>query len=115
MNIRFSEGSIRCRVTQRELDVLLSSRGIELAVALPRNHTFRVNVKSGAVGGWLLDSDPTGLWITIARGELEALAQMLPSREGIEHRFELAGGEAVTVNFEVDVKKRPANVQERQS
>jgi len=113
VNIRFSEGSIRCRVTQRELDTLLSSQGVELAVALPRNHTLRVNVKPAVVGGWLLDSDPTGLWITIPRGEIEALAQTLPNREGIEHQFELAGGGAVTVNFEVDVKKRSAGAQER--
>lgn len=113
MNIRFSEGSIRCRVTQREFDVLLSSRGVELVVALPRSHAFRVNVKPGAVDGWLLDSDPTGLWITIPRTELEALAQMLPSREGIEHRFELAGGDAVTVSLEVDVRKKSVGAQQR--
>ena len=104
MNIRFSEGSIRCRVTNRELDALLSSRGVELDVALPRHHVFRVNVKPGVIGGWALDSDPTGLWLTIPRGELEALSQTLPSRQGIEHRFELVNGGAVTVSFEVDVK-----------
>lgn len=113
MNIRFSEGSVRCRVTPGELDALLSSRGIELAVALPRNHTLRVNVKPAAIGGWVLDSDPTGLWISIPRSELEALAQTLPSRDGIEHRFELASGGAVTVSFEVDVKKRAGGAQER--
>jgi len=115
MNIRFSEGSVRCRVTQGELDTLLSSRAVELALALPRNHTLRVNVKPGMIGGWRLDSDPTGVWITIPRSDLEALAQTLPSREGIEHRFELAGGGTVTVSFEVDVRKRSAGAQERSS
>ena len=103
MNIRFAEGSARCRVTARELDVLLAMRGVTLEVPLPRNHALRVNVKAAAIGGWLLDSDPTGLWLTLPRSELEALAKTLPSTEGIEHRFDLVNGGALTVTFEVDV------------
>lgn len=103
MNIKFSAGAVRCRVTRPELDSLLSSRAVTLEVALPRNHVFRVNVRPAAVGGWLLQSDPTGLWITIPRGELEALAESVPSREGIEKHFDLNGG-SVRVQFEVDVR-----------
>ena len=108
MNIRFSASAVRCRATPKELDSLQSGRAITLEVSLPRKHAFRVNVRPGVVGGWLLDSDPTGLWITIPRTDLEALAQSLPSRDGIEHKFDLVDGGTVLVSFEVDVKKREA-------
>jgi len=108
MNIRFSAGAIRCRVSPKELDSLQSGRAITLEVFLPRKHAFRANIRPGVVGGWLLDSDPTGLWITIPRAELEVLTQSLPSREGIEHKFDLADGGTVLVSFEVDLRKREA-------
>lgn len=106
MNIKFSDGAVRCRVTRPELDSLLSSRAIALEVALPRHHAFRINIRPAVIGGWLLQSDPTGLWITIPRAELETLAQSLPSRKGLEKSFELANGGSVKVSFEVDVKER---------
>lgn len=105
MNIRFSPGFVRCRVTHDELDSLLVGRAIALEVALPRNHTFRVNVRPAVVGGWQFDSDPTGMWITIPRSALESLSQSLPSREGIEQGFEVGGGAKVNVVFEVDVRE----------
>jgi hypothetical protein len=108
MNIRFSPGAVRCRVSTKELDSLQSGRAITLEVSLPRKHVFRVNIRPGVVGGWLLDSDPTGLWVTIPRTEFEVLAQSLPSRDGIEHKFDLEDGGTVLVSFEVDVKKREA-------
>ncbi|HEY6644685.1 DUF7009 family protein [Povalibacter sp.] len=106
MNIRLATGAVRLRIDRSELGTLLSSRALTLEVALPRNHTFRVNVRPTPVGGWALDSDPTGLWVTIPRAELEALSQSLPSRSGLEHAFELANGGSVLVSFEVDVKQR---------
>lgn len=104
MNIKLSEGAVRVRVGRQELQTLLTSRAIALVVALPRNHAFRVNVRPAVIGGWSLESDPTGLWITIPRTELEGLAQSLPSRDGLEHAFELTSGGQVLVSFEVDVR-----------
>lgn len=106
MNIRLAQGAVRIRVSRAEFDTLLSSRALTLEVALPRNHVFRVNVRPAAIGNWSLDSDPTGLWLTIPRAELETLAQSLPSRDGLEHAFELASDGSVLVSFEVDVKRR---------
>jgi hypothetical protein len=115
VNARLSEGAVRIRVTRSEFDVLLSSRALKLEVALPRNHTFRINVRSTPVGGWTLDSDPTGLWITIPRAELEALSQALPSRDGLEHPFELTNGGSVLVSFEVDLKKTKTGDEPRKT
>jgi len=105
VNVKLSEQAVRIRVTRGEFDTLISSRAISLDVSLPRNHSFRVNVRPAAIGGWTLESDPTGLWITIPRAELEAFAESLPGRGGLEHSFELANGGAVEISFEVDVRK----------
>jgi hypothetical protein len=103
MNVRFSERAIRCRATSVELQQLLTGRALALEICLPRDRRFRVNVRPAALETWQLDSDPTGIWVTIPRSKLEELAQTLPSREGIEHSFETAQG-SVVVKFEVDVK-----------
>lgn len=112
MNVRFSAEAVRCRVTRAELDLLLLGRAIALEVALPRDHKFRVNIRPGALttgpagqNGWQLESDPTGLWLTIPRTQLESLAQSLPSKEGIEQGFATASG-SVRVSFEVDLRRQ---------
>ena len=104
MNVRFSASAIRCRATSAELEQLLTGRAIALELCLPRERRFLVNVRPSALQTWQLDSDPTGIWVSIPRSQLEELAQLLPSKEGIEHGFETAQG-SVVVKFEVDVKK----------
>ena len=106
MNIKLSVGAVRIRVSRGELDTLLATRALTLEVALPRHHVFRVNVRPAVIGGWSLESDPTGLWITIPLTDLESLAQSLPKRDGLQHPFELTNGGSVLVSFEVDVKDR---------
>jgi hypothetical protein len=106
MNVRLADHSVRCRATNAELAILLSGRAIALELALPRDHVFRVNVRPSPLGQWQLDSDPTGLWLTIPTSALQELADSLPSRFGLEHRFELPADGYVVVNFEVDVKDR---------
>jgi hypothetical protein len=105
MNVKLSPRALRVRIDRAELDTLLASRAITLEVALPRHHAFRINVRPAVIGGWSLDSDPTGTWIVIPRAELEALAESLPSREGLNHAFELNNGTNVDVSLEVDVRK----------
>ena len=104
MNVRFSAAAIRCRATSAELEQLLTGRAISLDLNLPRDRRFRINVRPSALQAWQLESDPTGIWVSIPRAQLEAFAQTLPSKEGIEHGFETAQG-SVTVSFEVDLKK----------
>jgi hypothetical protein len=107
MKVRFSEQAIRCRATAAELQQLLTGRALALELCLPRDRKFRVNVRPAALETWQLDSDPTGIWIAIPRSQLQALAQTLPSKEGIEHSFEAAQG-GVTVTFEVDLRQSQA-------
>jgi hypothetical protein len=105
MNVRFSEQAIRCRATAAELQQLLTGRALSLELALPRDRKFRVSVRPAALETWQLESDPTGIWIAIPRSQLQALAETLPSKEGIERSFETVQG-GLTVTFEVDLKKR---------
>jgi hypothetical protein len=112
MNVRFSHQSLRCRVKRVELATLLSGRAIALEVALPRDHVMRVNVRPSPLNQWQLDSDPTGIWLTIPSSELHELSESLPSREGLQRTFELANGAALEVSFEVDVKDRESEMRE---
>ena len=105
MKVRFSEQAIRCRATSAELQQLLTGRALTLELSLPRDRRFRVNVRPAALETWQLDSDPTGIWIAIPRSRLQALAETLPSKEGVERSFDTSAG-ALTVTFEVDVKSQ---------
>jgi hypothetical protein len=103
MNVRFSASAIRCRATSAELEQLLTGRAIALELSLPRDRRFRINVRPSALQTWQLESDPTGIWVSIPRAQIEAFGKTLPSKEGIEHGFETAQG-SVTVSFEVDLR-----------
>jgi hypothetical protein len=85
---------------------LLSGRAISLELGLPRDHVYRANVRPSVLGKWQLERDPTGLWLTIPAGELQALSEALPSRDGLRHNFELTNGGAIEVSFEVDLKDK---------
>jgi hypothetical protein len=104
MKVRFADQAIRCRVTPAELERLLTGRNVALEVALPRDHRFRLSIRPSALDTWQLDHDPTGLWLTIPRAQLEYLSQTVPSTEGIEQRFPASDGGSVHVSFEVDLQ-----------
>jgi hypothetical protein len=101
MNLRFATHSMRLRLTPEEFTQLHSGKNLALEVALPRGHAFRLKVNQSSVVDWRFDSDPTGLWLTVPRSELDALAQSLPSKHGITHAFTTTQGELQIV-LEVD-------------
>lgn len=102
MNLRFATHSIRIRVSADEFNQLRSGKSLALEVPLPRGHAFRAKVNQ-SVTDWQFDSDPTGLWLSIPRKELDTLANALPNREGVLHGFSTNHGE-LQVSLEVDVK-----------
>lgn len=51
-------------------------------------------------GGWQLDSDPTGLWLTIPRAELEPLGQTTTLAERLVHDFPVSDSQVVQVFLE---------------
>ena len=84
----------------------MSGRAVTLEVVLPRDHVFRMNVRPTTLGGWQLDSDPTGLWLTVARDDLEWLYESAPSKEGLERTFDTANSGKLRVSLEVDLKRQ---------
>lgn len=102
MNLRFAAHSLRVRISSDELNDLRTGKNLSLEVPLPRGHVFRTKVNLG--GEWAFDSDPTGMWLTVSKAEVESLAASLPSKEGITHGFATHHGE-LQVSLEVDVKQ----------
>jgi hypothetical protein len=103
MNLRFDSHSIRIRVSNDELQSLQAGKPLGLDVTLPHGHAFRAKVNRSNTSDWQFDSDPTGIWLSIPRVELEDLAQSLPSKEGVAHAFGTHRGE-LQISFEVDLK-----------
>lgn len=104
MDVRFSGQTLYCQITRSELDRLASGRAVDLQVLLPRNHVFRLSVRPSVMpadrGGWQLDSDPTGIWLTIPRAELELLGQTTTFAERLMRDFPLSAGGHVQVILE---------------
>lgn len=107
MEVRFAGQALYCQISRAELDRLLSGRAIELQVALPRSHNFRINVRPSALaadrGGWQLESDPTGIWLTAPRAEIELLGQTTAFSERLMREFEVSSDTKVQVVLEVAV------------
>ena len=103
MNLRFAAHSIRVRVSPEEFTQLHGGKPLGLDVPLPQGHSFRVKVNRSNNTDWQFESDPTGLWLSIPRTELDGLSQELPSKEGVVHAFGTNRGD-LQVSFEVDVK-----------
>jgi len=51
-------------------------------------------------GGWQLDMDPTGIWLTIPRAELEPLGQTTTLAERLVHDFAVSDTQTVQVLLE---------------
>lgn len=104
MDVRFSGQALYCHISRDELERLASGRSVELHVALPRHHTFRLSLRPSAMsadrGGWQLESDPTGIWVTIPRAELEQLGQTKSFAERLVHDFPVSPGQQVQVILE---------------
>jgi hypothetical protein len=104
VDVRFSGQTLFCQITRSELARLASGRAIDLVVQLPKHHSFRVSVRPSPMsadrGGWQLDSDPTGTWLTIPRAELELLGQTTTFAERLTRDFAVSDREHVQVILE---------------
>lgn len=101
MDVRFSGQALFCQITRLELARLASGRSVDLVVQLPKLHNFRVSVRPSPMsadrGGWQLESDPTGIWLTIPRAELELLGQTTTFAERLTREFPVSDRERVQV------------------
>jgi len=103
VDVRFSGQSLFCQITRSELATLASGRSVDLIVHLPRHHVFRLSVRPSQLSaerGWKLDSDPTGIWLTIPRSELEMLGQTTTFAERLVREFPVSDDEKLQVILE---------------
>lgn len=111
MDVRFSGQALYCQISRAELERLASGRSVDLVVALPRHHSFRVSVRPSVMGadrgGWQLASDPTGTWLTIPRSELEQLGQTAAFAERLVHDFPVSPDVQIQVILEAVPDTQP--------
>jgi hypothetical protein len=104
VDVRFSGQTLYCQITRSELERLASGRAVELVVQLPKHHSFRMSVRPSPMnadrGGWQLDNDPTGIWLTIPRADLELLGQTTTFAERLVRDFPVDDNENVQVILE---------------
>ncbi len=58
-------------------------------------------------GGWQLESDPTGLWLTIPHAELEQLGQTEAFAERLMHDFPVSSNQQMQVILEALPEAQP--------
>ncbi|GFE79044.1 hypothetical protein GCM10011487_10440 [Steroidobacter agaridevorans] len=111
MDVRFSGQALYCQISRAELATLSSGRSVDLIVSLPRHRSFRVGVRSSAMsadrGGWQLESDPTGIWLTIPRAELEQLGQTEMFAERLMRDFPVSSNQQMRVILEAVPDAQP--------
>lgn len=111
MDVRFSGQALYCHISRAELERLASGRAVDLIVALPKHHAFRVSVRpsimSAERGGWQLENDPTGIWLTIPRADLEQLGQTESFAERLVHDFAISPDQKVQVVLEAVPDAQP--------
>lgn len=104
MDVRFAKQALHCQISREELETLLSGRSVDLIVSLPRHRSFRIGVRASSMGteggGWQLDSDPTGIWLTVPRAELEQLGQTETFAERLMRDFPLSSNQQMRVVLE---------------
>jgi hypothetical protein len=104
VDVRFSGQALYCQISRAELQTLSSGRSVDLIVSLPKHRSFRVSVRPSGMsadrGGWQLDSDPTGLWLTIPRTELEQLGQTEMFAERLMRDFPVSSTQQMKVILE---------------
>ena len=111
MDVRFSGQALYCQISRAELATLASGRSVDLIVSLPRHRSFRVSVRPSAMsadrGGWQLESDPTGLWLTIPHTELQQLGQTEAFAERLMRDFPVSSSQQIQVILEAEPESQP--------
>jgi hypothetical protein len=105
VDVRFSGQALYCHLSRVELQRLVCGRSVDLHVAFPRNHVFRLSLRPSNLdadrGGWQLQSDPTGIWLSLPRTELDQFGQSESFAERLVHSFPVSDTQQVQVILEV--------------
>jgi hypothetical protein len=103
MNLRISKDQLRFRIAKEELAELLMGNDICLEPPLSSKQKYFVmldNIETPL----LLREEENKIILAVNKKYLEGFSEQLPSREGIEHEFQI-NGRSVKLVLEVDVRK----------
>lgn len=101
MNLRISNSQLRFRITQSELGQLQAGERLTLSLDMESLSPMYTIIADDAASPLILDILGPNIWrLRVERNALDALAQTLPSREGIECEFQ-----SLRLALEVDVRR----------
>ena len=96
MIVEFATAQIRIRCTREEYDELVRGRSVELDASLPGRRKIAFNVASTLTGGWRLEADPTGVWLSLPRDDLRVTEPPVT----LAHEFAIDAGSSLRVRVE---------------
>jgi len=104
MRVQLENDTIRVRVDEDELAVLLQGGALSGSTAFGQVFTMRYVVAPIAASVCGLSGDPSAWRVSVPHADLQALKLSLPSKDGLF--FEMPGHDSVvtTLRFDVDVK-----------
>jgi hypothetical protein len=101
MKLHVQQQSLRVRVTEAELQDLLSGRSLRLDVTFGGTTLFGLLV----VGGPETSFEPGSTWrLRLSEPALRVYAESLPRRDALVVELANPGGEPLRLEFEVDVR-----------
>ncbi|KGM52295.1 hypothetical protein N792_04065 [Lysobacter concretionis Ko07 = DSM 16239] len=105
MKLQVQAQTLRFRIDEAELAVLLAEGQAGSRTVLPQGAAFELVIKLDASAAPTLDVAP-GVWrLVLPRDAVVAYVDTLPCREGLAFELPLeAGDQRLTLAFEVDVR-----------
>lgn len=108
MKLQLQGQSVRLRIDEAELARLLAGEKVINRIVLGAAVEFRQALSLGTGAGAsttpALDVRDGGWNVRLPREAVEAYAGQLPCRHALEFELDMGTGEAVELNFEVDVR-----------
>lgn len=105
MNLRISEGQLRFRITQEEIDSLMKENVLSFALRLGTQAVEYSIALTEDKQPLKLEARKHAWKLLVNRKDLQSFSASLPSREGLEHQVEL-GGAPLKLALEVDIRHR---------
>ncbi len=103
MNLRISKDQLRFRISREELAELLLGNDICLEPPLSSQQKHLI-ILDNIETPLLLREEDNKIILAVNKKYLEEFSEHIPSREGIEHEFQI-NGISVKLVLEVDVRK----------
>jgi hypothetical protein len=100
MKIQLQEHSVRLRIDEDELALLLAGTAVAASTPFAQAFVFAGSVTLADAGGVSISGSSDAYRIAVPAAEVRALAARLPTRDGL--LFELPGGGEL--RFDVDVR-----------